>query len=173
VRTELAHEQLALRGNPYQMQQVLVNLFVNASDALAETKQPQLTVRSVRRPLQPRPKATPARRREDPPGIDYSHRRRLATMSRWPDGDPESDSGDVIEIEVTDNGPGFPPELIPQVFEPFVTTKEPGKGTGLGLAVCARIIEVMGGTIRAENVPGGGASFRIVLPALAPKVVLT
>jgi signal transduction histidine kinase len=74
---------------------------------------------------------------------------------------------------VADNGPGFPPELIPQVFEPFVTTKEPGKGTGLGLAVCSRIVEVMGGTIQAENAVGGGAVFRVVLPALAPKAVLT
>jgi C4-dicarboxylate-specific signal transduction histidine kinase len=72
-----------------------------------------------------------------------------------------------VEIEVRDDGPGIPAELLEQIFEPFVTTKEPGKGTGLGLAVCARIIDDMGGSIRAENAPDGGAVFHIILPALA------
>jgi two-component system, NtrC family, sensor kinase len=47
----------------------------------------------------------------------------------------------------------LPPDLIDQIFEPFVTTKEPGKGTGLGLALCARLIEGMGGVIHAGNAP--------------------
>ena len=173
VQVELEAEDLAVRGNPYQMQQVFVNLFVNAADALAGKSDARLSVRTNRRPVLPPATVTPARRKEDPPGIDYSHRRRLAALPRRPSGDPESDSGEVIEIVVADNGPGFPPDLIPQVFEPFVTTKEPGKGTGLGLAVCSRIVEVMGGTIQAENAVGGGAVFRVVLPALAPKAVLT
>jgi len=71
----------------------------------------------------------------------------------------------VVEIRVADNGPGIAPELLDQVFEPFVTTKEPGKGTGLGLAVAARLIDAMGGTIRVENGEQGGAVFTIVLPA--------
>jgi signal transduction histidine kinase len=173
VQVQLEPESLAVRGNPYQMQQVFVNLFVNAADALAGQADARLTVRTSRRPVVAPATQTPARRKEDPPGIDYSHRRRLAAIPRRPAGDPESESGEVVEIVVTDNGPGFPPELIPQVFEPFVTTKEPGKGTGLGLAVCSRIIEVMGGTIQAENGAEGGAVFRVVLPALAPKPVLT
>ncbi|HEY8507650.1 MAG TPA: HAMP domain-containing sensor histidine kinase, partial [Steroidobacteraceae bacterium] len=69
-------------------------------------------------------------------------------------------------IIVSDNGPGIPDELVDQIFEPFVTTKEIGKGTGLGLAVCARLIEGMGGIIKADGASqGGGATFRIVLPA--------
>ena len=64
----------------------------------------------------------------------------------------------------------FPPELLGQVFDPFVTTKEPGKGTGLGLAVCARLIDAMGGTIRAESPAGGGAVFTVVLPAAVQPV---
>jgi two-component system, NtrC family, sensor kinase len=173
VQLELSAEDLMLRGNPYQMQQVFVNLFVNAADALADRKDGRIIVRSVRRPVIVRAAPSPARRKEDPPGIDYSHRRRLAATPRRPGGDPESESGDVIEVSVTDNGPGFPAELLPQIFEPFVTTKEPGKGTGLGLAVCARIIEVMGGTIEAENAVGGGAVFRVVLPAIHVKVGAT
>ena len=86
-----------------------------------------------------------------------------------PREDPFSASGRVVEVTVADNGPGIPPELREQIFEPFVTTKEPGKGTGLGLAVSARLIETMGGAIRADAVDDGGALFTILLPALAPE----
>ncbi|MEX1183641.1 MAG: ATP-binding protein [Gemmatimonadota bacterium] len=166
LASDLATSPVDVSGDPYQLQQVFVNLLVNAGDALEETTNPQLTIMSVRRQVQLAVPHTPARRKEDPPGIDYSHRRRLAATPRWPEGDPESESGEVIEIIVADNGPGLPPALIDQVFEPFVTTKEPGKGTGLGLALCARLIEAMGGTIHARNGADGGAVFRVILPAL-------
>src|SRR5690606_4893999 len=126
-----------------------------------------------RRVVQAPPPHTPARRRGDPPGIDYSHRRRLALTSRWPSRDPESESGEIVEITVRDNGPGLAPELIDKIFEPFVTTKEPGKGTGLGLAVCARLIEGMGGVIHADNATEGGAVFRVLLPAEMAEVITT
>jgi C4-dicarboxylate-specific signal transduction histidine kinase len=70
----------------------------------------------------------------------------------------------VVEIQVSDNGPGIPADLLGQIFEPFVTTKDPGKGTGLGLAVSARLIEGMGGVIRASNNDVAGAVFSVVLP---------
>lgn len=163
----LTAESTVVRGDPYQLQQVLVNLFVNAADALSETADPRIQVATRRRPAEPAPPHTPARRKGDPAGIDYSHRRRFAATQRWPAGDPESESGIIVEIMVSDNGPGLPPELIDQIFEPFVTTKEPGKGTGLGLAVCARLVEGMGGTIRAGNNADGGARFSILLPGFA------
>jgi signal transduction histidine kinase len=65
-----------------------------------------------------------------------------------------------------DNGHGVPRALLDKIFEPFVTTKEPGKGTGLGLAVCERLVESMGGSIRAESEEGAGASFMVLLPAV-------
>ncbi len=115
-----------------------------------------------------RPK--PARRKDDPPGIDYTHRRRLARVGE-PSLEPAaSQSGSVVEIEVADNGPGIPAELLDQIFEPFVTTKEPGKGTGLGLAVCERLVETMGGVIRARSAPDRGAIFTIILPAASLNV---
>jgi two-component system, NtrC family, sensor kinase len=156
---------LLVRGDPYQLQQVMVNLFVNAADAVADTPDPCISVHTLRRAARPAPPHMPARRKEDPEGIDYSHRRRLARTLRWIAGDPASDSGEVVEIVVADNGPGLPKDMIEHVFEPFVTTKEPGKGTGLGLALCARLIEGMGGTINADNADDGGAVFRVVLPA--------
>ena len=74
-------------------------------------------------------------------------------------------SGDrMVELVVADSGPGVDPEVVGSLFEPFVTTKPVGEGTGLGLAVCHTIVERLGGTIRAENPPEGGARFIVRLP---------
>ncbi|MEX2282870.1 MAG: ATP-binding protein [Gemmatimonadota bacterium] len=150
-------------GDPYQLQQVLVNLFVNAADALesAGTKPARVSVRTRLREAQQKLHVR-ARRKDDPPSVNYSHRRRLWAAPAH--NDPAPVGQPVVEILITDNGPGIPPEMLTQIFEPFVTTKEPGKGTGLGLAVCARLVEGMGGVIRAENLNGQGAQFNIVLP---------
>jgi two-component system, NtrC family, sensor kinase len=168
LECEVAQDvQPLVAGDPYQLQQVLVNLLVNAADASETVRDPWVSVSTLRRPAATNPPQVAARRKDDPEGIDYSHRRRLARMQRWPEGDPASESGEVVEIVVQDNGPGLPSGLVDHVFEPFVTTKEPGKGTGLGLALCARIVEAMGGTIHAGNAAAGGAVFRVILPALA------
>jgi signal transduction histidine kinase len=151
-------------GDRYQLQQVLVNLFVNAADALEELPDPIVRVATEQRTRRPAP-AVRARRKDDHPSIDYSHRRRLHAPPRALLAEPGAEGGNVVEITVSDNGPGIPADLIDQIFEPFVTTKEIGQGTGLGLAVCARLIEGMGGIIRAEAGSHGGATFRIVLPA--------
>jgi two-component system, NtrC family, sensor kinase len=161
----LAANLPAVRGDPYQLQQVLVNLLVNAADALDGCRDARIHVATRTRPVQRAPRF-PVRRKDDPEGIDYSHRRRLAAAASVPREDPASESGQIVEIVVADNGPGIPLELIEQIFDPFVTTKEPGKGTGLGLAVSTRLIETMDGRIRAENAPEGGAVFTILLPAL-------
>jgi signal transduction histidine kinase len=76
-----------------------------------------------------------------------------------------SSSGDVVQLVVEDDGPGIDREIIEQVFDPFVTTKAPGQGTGLGLAVCHTIVERLGGSIEAANRKQGGAIFHVRLPA--------
>jgi PAS domain S-box-containing protein len=68
----------------------------------------------------------------------------------------------LVEVAVADSGPGLSPDVLPKVFQPFYTTKE--GGTGLGLSVSHNIIQQHGGTMLAENAPGGGAVFTIVLP---------
>jgi signal transduction histidine kinase len=65
-------------------------------------------------------------------------------------------------LAVDDSGPGLSSEVLSRLFEPLVTTRS--KGTGLGLALCRRIIEKHGGSISAGNRPAGGASFQVVLP---------
>lgn len=74
--------------------------------------------------------------------------------------------GDVaVEVTVTDTGPGIPDHLRPRIFDAFVTSKEAGAGTGLGLAVCKHLITSVGGSIEVQNGPDGrGARFRVVVP---------
>jgi signal transduction histidine kinase len=75
----------------------------------------------------------------------------------------EARSGRAL-IRVEDRGPGFTAQSETRLFEPFFTTKPPGKGTGLGLYLCRLLVERNGGSISANNRPGGGASFVIELP---------
>jgi two-component system NtrC family sensor kinase len=78
---------------------------------------------------------------------------------------------DIVQITVTDTGPGIPPDILPRLFEPFVTKRADGdssKGTGLGLTVCRDLITRAGGTIHVDSSPGMGTSFRIKLPAAEP-----
>ncbi|MCE9518173.1 MAG: response regulator [Verrucomicrobia bacterium] len=70
---------------------------------------------------------------------------------------------DLVEVSVTDNGPGIPMEHLTHIFDPFFTTKAPGEGTGLGLSICYRIISAHGGAITANSQPGLGTQFTIRL----------
>lgn len=71
---------------------------------------------------------------------------------------------EVVEIEISDTGPGIAPDDISKVFDPFFTTKDPGKGTGIGLALSYTIVKKHGGTIRVASEPGQGARFTIGIP---------
>lgn len=72
--------------------------------------------------------------------------------------------GDLVVIEVSDTGPGIPPDLLPRLFTAFVTTKPPGQGTGLGLSIARRIVNELGGEITVQSQYGRGATFRVALP---------
>ena len=84
------------------------------------------------------------------------------------DGRPDDrnapeETPETVEIHVSDNGPGIPPEVMERMFDPFFTTKR--SGTGLGLPTVHRIVEAQGGVLAVESEPGQGATFRITLPA--------
>lgn len=148
---------------PFQSQlleQVVVNLVMNAIQSGGDGAV-EVNVRAARGlELGPAP-----RRDDDPPGIDYSHQRRMARLR---DGEPAGNLAAMDEgvvIEVADRGPGIPDGDLERIFDPFFTTRDPGQGTGMGLAITARIVQELGGRIQAANRDGGGARFEVWLPA--------
>jgi signal transduction histidine kinase len=81
-------------------------------------------------------------------------------------------STDACGVDVVDEGHGIPRDALSKVFEPFYTTKEPGRGTGLGLSICYGLVLEHGGLLAVDSMPGRGATFRMLLPALgAPPLV--
>jgi two-component system NtrC family sensor kinase len=70
----------------------------------------------------------------------------------------------TVMIEIIDNGVGIPRSEVGKLFEPFYTTKPPGRGTGLGLSICYGLVADNGGRLEVESTPGSGSTFRIVLP---------
>ncbi|MDJ0851626.1 MAG: ATP-binding protein [Myxococcota bacterium] len=72
--------------------------------------------------------------------------------------------GDGVRVEISDDGPGLPPEVKERIFEPFFTTKPVGEGTGLGLSISHGIVERHGGRMGVESEPGHGATFWVELP---------
>jgi hypothetical protein len=165
VRFELRLEEPAalVSVDPGQVQQVLVNLFLNAKDAMQGEGSVRVASRMCRY-ASPETKRVggPARREGDPPGIDYRLIRRTHAAGKWPflEGQP------VVEIEVSDTGPGISRENLPRVFDPFFTTKETGRGTGLGLSVSQRIIESFCGDIRITSGASESARVSVRLPVL-------
>lgn len=81
-----------------------------------------------------------------------------------------SAQGNAVLIEVSDTGVGMPPEVIHRIYDPFFTTKEVGRGTGLGLAVSYGIVQEHGGHMFVESALGQGTTFRVKLPVAAPPV---
>jgi CheY-like chemotaxis protein len=124
-----------VRADPGQMEQVIVNLCVNARDAMPTGGTLRIGTANVSFPG-----ATHGPESVMPPGA-------------------------YTLLSVSDTGTGMDPETLRHLFEPFFTTKEPGKGTGLGLATVYGIVKQSGGFIYADSAPGQGSRFRIYLPA--------
>jgi signal transduction histidine kinase len=134
--------EITLPGDRQRLQQVFINLIKNAAEAApADSGRIVVSARRVR--AEPAPQADAA----------------LVVHGAGLPG------GDVIEIEVRDNGPGIAPEIRTKIFDPFFTTKDVGKGSGLGLFVVYEIIDEHDGGIAVAEAPGGGTLFTIRLPA--------
>jgi C4-dicarboxylate-specific signal transduction histidine kinase len=158
-------QALEVQGDRQHLEQILVNLVLNALDVLESVEEPRIAVT-----LEVVEIRTPRhwfRRESDPPGVDYSHRRRLPAPTRTASPDSIREAERVLVMAVTDNGPGIPAEHLESIFDPFFTTKAPGKGTGLGLAICARLAEGLGGSLEASNNADGGARFTLRIPVEA------
>src|SRR5260370_31352838 len=76
--------------------------------------------------------------------------------------------GESVWASFHDDGPGIPADVLPSIFDPFYTTKRPGRGTGLGLSICKSVMKEHNGTIEAANAPGGGAVFSVTMHASQP-----
>ncbi|MBK9712323.1 MAG: response regulator [Kouleothrix sp.] len=132
-----------LWGDGPQIQQVLLNLLINAEQALAGCAYPRIIFRvyACHAPVE-LPSVLPE-----------------LTRAR---GAPENEG--VVVIDIADNGPGLAPQVLGRLFEPFVTTRPVGQGTGMGLAIAYAIVQQHGGTLQVASEPGRGATFRITLP---------
>jgi len=76
-----------------------------------------------------------------------------------------------VAVTFQDDGPGIPPDILPNIFDPFYTTKRPGRGTGLGLSICKAILREHNGNVEAASGPGGGAVFTVTLPLAEKEAV--
>jgi PAS domain S-box-containing protein len=114
-----------VEGNAQRLEQVILNLLVNATQALPEGR------------------------------VDNEIQVSLRASEQQ------------VVLEVRDNGPGIPPEVLPRIFDPFFTTKSVGVGMGLGLSICHGIVSAHRGAITVDSGgAGGGASFRVTLPVM-------
>jgi PAS domain S-box-containing protein len=134
VEATLEGEVWPIEIDPVQLTQVLINLAINARDAMPRGG--RLSLRVSNRVL-----------------------RYLDTLAPG-----DTPPGDYVELAVTDNGIGLSPQVKERLFEPFFTTKEEGQGTGLGLTTSWTIVTAAGGFIRPESTEGQGATFRVFLP---------
>jgi len=129
VKRELAPDLPYILGNVKTLQQVFLNLFINAIQAMKN-------------------------------GGVLSIRGLVSEDQHW------------LKVEVTDSGAGISPEDLPHIFEPFYTTKEVGRGTGLGLSVSFSIAQKHGGHIEVKSQVGEGSTFTVFLPVLEEEEII-
>ena len=126
--------------DPGQLEEVIVNLIINARDAMGNGGQLEIRTENI------------------------------ALMQEFVEMHPDAKPGPHVCLTVKDTGSGMTPEILSHLFEPFFTTKPKGKGTGLGLATVYGTVKQNGGLIDVESRLGEGSSFRIYLPQVAEVV---
>ncbi len=134
VETSCADEPLVARADAGMLDQAVMNLSVNARDAMPDGGRLTLRATSV--------------------SLDEAEARAIR----------DATPGRFAVIEVSDTGAGIRPSVLPHIFEPFFTTKEAGRGTGLGLATVYGIARQHRGWVDVRSEPGAGTTFRLALP---------
>jgi two-component system cell cycle sensor histidine kinase/response regulator CckA len=140
VSLELRHgrDLCFVKADINQFEQVVINLVVNARDAMPNGGKIELRTAN------------------------------LASADNAKLNEKSLPAGDYVMIEVADTGTGIPDDVREKIFEPFFTTKEVGKGTGLGLAMVYGIVKQTGGYVFCDSTVGVGTTFRILLPRYVP-----
>jgi signal transduction histidine kinase/CheY-like chemotaxis protein len=134
IRTHLKTKQDIILADPTQIHQVLLNLATNAAQAMENGGIMEI----------------------------YLGVKQISPEERSAYG--EIAPGLYADLRISDTGCGMEPEVMSRIFDPFYTTKDPSKGTGMGLAVVYGIIKNHGGTIKAASQPGQGTTFQVLLP---------
>lgn len=137
IRTRIDDRSGAVLADPTQIHQVIMNLCTNAYQAMQE--------------------------RGGALEVSLDNVRLGASKART---SPQLPPGSYLRLVVSDTGPGMEPQVRERIFEPYFTTKEPGEGTGLGLAVVHGIVSRLGGAIIVDSNPGKGSCFQVYLPRL-------
>jgi signal transduction histidine kinase len=143
-------------GDHTALEQVCVNLLLNAVDAAGAGGRISVTVGVVTLDG-PAP-----RRSSDAANRLAATPRRSAEAPRFLDGRSRA-----VQLVVGDSGPGVPEEDRTRIFDPFFTSKPPGRGTGLGLAIVQRLVHDHGGRVDVRTAREGGAAFVVILPERA------
>ncbi|MBE9228996.1 response regulator [Phormidium sp. LEGE 05292] len=143
ISTNISSELWAVSGDETQLHQVLVNLCVNARDAMPNGGLLKLSAQNL--------------------VVDTSYTQKHI----------DAKIGAYVLLTVSDTGTGISPEIIDRIFEPFFTTKEFGKGTGLGLSTAIGIVKSHGGFITVSSTLNQGTAFKVFLPAIVPSATTT
>ena len=136
MRLENYEQPLLVRANATQLQQVLMNMVNNARDAMKGMEKPSIIVKVEK----------------------------YFPTEGFKQRNPELTAASYATFTVIDNGQGIAPEQVGKIFEPFYTTKDVGKGTGLGLAMCFGAIQSHGGKIQVQSEVGKGTAFKVFIP---------
>jgi len=141
LEINLADKLPPILADPGQIEQIIINLLVNAADATREIPLNQGRKVSI-----------------------------TTTPTKLPDDDSEINQTPAIGLRISDNGCGIAKDILPLIFDPFFTTKESGKGTGLGLSTVHGVVEQNRGRIEVESQPGQGTTFTIYWPGVKGKL---
>ena len=142
IRSHLPESDVIIFADPIQINQILMNLCTNAAQAMENTG--GILEITVENELLPKDAVV---------------------------GHLDLNAGEYVKITVKDTGPGIDPEVIEQIFDPYFTTKEFGKGSGMGLSIVLGIVKNHSGAITVDSQPGKGTTFTMLFPAVAEQTV--